>query len=197
MLVDINLLPEKEKKNIALILVGVVLALVLVIGVSLQYSNINQKKLQITSLEQEIQLTQQLKVVEEKKLSSINNSTSLTQLETAVEWIGSYPLPTVYILDHLTSLLPERGFIMNFNLSDSGTVGLVCQFDTNRQAAYYLRALKESNLIETVDLSSLSTTEMNIEEALEEQDYIPRYVANFSISLDIIELKQAVQKDEG
>lgn len=62
-------------------------------------------------------------------------------------------------MNHLTSLLPERGFIQSFAYTEAGTVTISVQFDNAREAAYFLENLKDSDWIEDVSLTSLTATE--------------------------------------
>lgn len=60
---------------------------------------------------------------------------------------------------HLTALLPERGFIQSFAYTEAGTVTISVQFDSSREAAYFIESLKDSDWIEDVSLTSLTATE--------------------------------------
>jgi hypothetical protein len=52
--------------------------------------------------------------------------------------------------------LPERGFIQSFAYTEAGTISLSVQFDSAREAAYFLDNLNESKWIEESSLSSLA-----------------------------------------
>jgi hypothetical protein len=86
--------------------------------------------------------------------TSANNSA--TQLENAVKWANDYPIQTIPVMRKLTSLLPERGFIQRFGYTEDGTVMLSVQFDSSRDAAYFLSNLTNSQWIEDVSLNSLT-----------------------------------------
>jgi hypothetical protein len=66
-------------------------------------------------------------------------------------------------MQHLTSLLPERGFIQSFGYTESGAVTLTVQFDSAREAAYFLNSLNHSKWIEEASLNSLAAAETNTE----------------------------------
>lgn len=62
-------------------------------------------------------------------------------------------------MQHLTGLLPERGFIQTFAYTEAGTVTISVQFDSAREAAYFLDNLNESEWIDDANLSSLTAKE--------------------------------------
>ena len=95
----------------------------------------------------------------------MNQQMSITLLKNAVEWANSYPIQTIPVMQHLTGLLPERGFIQTFGYTEAGTVTLSVQFDSSREAAYFLENLNESDWIDEANLSSLTAQE--VEEAEE------------------------------
>lgn len=202
MLVDINLLPEKERKNVAaylIILIVVLISLICSITFYFQYTN-GQK--QLVDIENELKLIQGLRRVEEEKLAKVTSSNAAEELQAVVDWVEKFPISTVFLLDHLTGLLPERGFIMNLSYSDDGTIGLNVQFDTNRQAAYYLKELNDSPYIQTVNLTSLSTVEPPREEHNNEifyrdNQYVPRYIGDYQLTLNRDKLKEALHEEGG
>ncbi|MBY0099122.1 PilN domain-containing protein [Mesobacillus maritimus] len=159
MLVEINLLPKKQPRNFKLIgiLLGAVL-LMLVAGITLLWQG-NSYKNELVALDNQIATTQQLVQIQQEKVVSDQASNSVATLETAVKWASEDPLKTVPIIKHVTALLPKRGFIENISYAESGTVNLTVQFDTSKEAAYYLKTLLDSEWFEAVTLSSVSTSE--------------------------------------
>jgi hypothetical protein len=59
-------------------------------------------------------------------------------------------------MQHLTALLPERGFIQSFGYTETGTVTISVQFDNPREAAYFLDSMNKSDWIDKASLSSLN-----------------------------------------
>lgn len=156
MLVEINLLPQKERKKFAffMVLAGF-LALFLLTG-AYYFFQINTMKKNIEGVDREITMTQKLREKEEAKNQSVESSSSVTQLKSAIEWANTYPIHTIPVMRHLTSLLPERGFIQSFGYTEAGTVTLSVQFDSPREAASFLNNLHESKWISDAKLSSLN-----------------------------------------
>lgn len=165
MLVEINLLPQKErgKKSLVIMLVSFIAVLVLVGGI--YFWQIQLVKSDIVAVEGQISTTKKLAEIEQKNIGKNESQMSITVLKSAVDWANNYPIQTVPVMQHLTGLLPERGFIQSFGYTEAGTVTLSVQFDSTREAAYFLDNLNESKWIDEASLSSLNAQEL--EEAKE------------------------------
>ncbi len=158
MLVDINLLPEKQKKKysvISIIALLLVCAALVAIFLFYQYEQVRQ---QANIVQKQIQDTKMLRLMKEQKLTEYTSSSAVSELDGAISWTEDLPIPTVFLIRHLSGLLPERGFVLNFNYNDDGNVNLTVQFDTSQEAAYYLKSLKDSAYIEGINLSSIITS---------------------------------------
>ena len=192
MLVDINLLGEKERDRpafvvaaISLILLGLVVGLVFYfLGKS--YEN-DQQELTIQSAEI---VSQQTAIQSQMQTSASLDDAQ--RLQKTVEWAEMYQYDTLPLIRELTSLLPERGFFMNFTFTSPSGVAVDVQFDTAREAAFYLTQLKSSEMITAVTLSSLSyqpLAEVTEEQAdgtsiavEPEEPVMPRYLASYAIT---------------
>ncbi|MCM3692252.1 PilN domain-containing protein [Neobacillus niacini] len=162
MLVDINLLPQKERGKKGLIgIISIVSAIFLMIG-GYYLLQIQSAKRDIANLESQIETTKKIVEAEQSNSQQNESNLSVTVLKNAVEWAKAYPIQTVPVMQYLTSLLPERGFIQSFSYTEAGTVSISVQFDSGREAAYFLDTLNESEWIDEVSLSSLSTNEVNV-----------------------------------
>ncbi|WP_066257924.1 PilN domain-containing protein [Neobacillus drentensis] len=156
MLVEINLLPQKEPKKIGFIItLSCLVALLLLVGAFYLWQT-NAVKSTIASLDRQISMTKKIAEKENKSTETAVATSSVNQLKSAIEWANEYPIQTIPVMRHLTSLLPERGFIQNFAYTESGTISLTVQFDSAREAAYFLDNLNESKWIEEASLSSLT-----------------------------------------
>ncbi|MFJ5715532.1 PilN domain-containing protein [Neobacillus sp. NPDC093127] len=163
MLVEINLLPQKEPKKFAFIItLSSLLAVFLVIG-GFYFWQTQSVKDELTSLDREISTTKKIAEKEQQNNETVISSGSISQLKSAIEWANDYPIQTVPVMQHLTSLLPERGFIQSFGYTESGAVTLTVQFDSAREAAYFLNSLNHSKWIEEASLNSLAAAETNTE----------------------------------
>ena len=200
MLVNINLLPKKERrsnKSIYILSIFTVVAILCLIAM-LFLGHFIQKK--------NDELTQQVNKIKEQvetsqtMLTTYENSNAAGELEKAVIWAEDYPLKTVPVIRELTSYLPERGFILSFLYNEDGTIQLEAQFDTTREAAYYLNRLMDSAWITDVTLSKLSTTTITTsvddEGALLTEQDGQRYNGAFQIVLKKETIKEEEQMDQ-
>ncbi|WP_019412523.1 hypothetical protein [Paenisporosarcina sp. TG20] len=193
MLVDINLLGEKERDRPAFVVTAILLILVgLVVGIVFyilgnSYSN---KQFVIAAQSAEV-VSQQASLQEQMITSEALDDTQ--KLQKTVEWADTYRYETLPLIRELTSLLPERGFFMNFTFASPSQVTITVQFDTSREAAFYLTQLKSSEMITEVALSTL--TYQPLPEPVEETDgtqtevevepsevVMPRYLASYSVT---------------
>lgn len=220
MLVDINLLPRKEFKNRAKLLLLIIIISVALIGfliIFIQYKKATTLEEKLTN---QITTLQETRVAEEQKYGSANSSNTVINLERTVEWAEGYFVETVPILKHLTTLLPERGFVQNFTYTEDGIVSLEVQFDTNTENAHYLALLTDSPFIKSARLLTVSTapitegteedvvnneetnaetnndtkkteaTTDNKRESDENNNILPRYFAQYEIIFDKSAIKE-------
>ncbi|MFL6516481.1 MAG: PilN domain-containing protein, partial [Bacillus sp. (in: firmicutes)] len=156
MLVEINLLPQKEPKKIGFIITLSSLGAILLLAGAFYLWQTNAAKNEIASLDRQITMTKKIADNANKSTETVAATSSVSQLKSAIEWANEYPIQTIPVMRHLTSLLPERGFIQSFAYTEAGTVSLTVQFDSTREAAYFLDNLNESTWIEESSLSSLA-----------------------------------------
>lgn len=156
MLVEINLLPQKEPKKIGFIIsISSIVALLIIAG-SYYLWQINSVKSEVASLDSQISMTKKIAEKEQQNSQTVESTNSVSQLKSAIDWADEYPIQTVPVMRHLSSLLPERGFIQSFAYTEAGTINITVQFDSAREAAYFLENLTESKWIEDASLSSLT-----------------------------------------
>lgn len=200
MLVEINLLPQKEAKNKTLLVLAVIVSMVILLGVGFTFWFMRGVDQQLAVFEQQIATTQTEIATEQQKLVNVEVTDSLTTLANTVEWAAVYPVKTVPVLQKLTALLPNRGFIKTFTYAETGTVSLNVQFEESREAAYYLAALVKSTWVSDAKLTSLNAVTSFYDNSMDEnfddthvknEKYIPRYEGTFEISLN-----QQVIKDD-
>ena len=188
MLVDINLLPEKEKKRSS-VLIPVFLILLLAIAGIGAFLWLQAKKNEIEAIESRLRTTVQLReTLEMTQNEPKGDEEDVKQLNDAIVWAEGKKMKTVPILKHLISLLPERGFFLEYAYTNNETLKLAVQFDTGRQAAYYLSELKASEGIQDATIVTVTTSvdeeEKEAKKLLEIADALPRYVAEYEITLD-------------
>ncbi|PLT32394.1 hypothetical protein [Bacillus sp. V5-8f] len=189
--VDINLLPEKEKRKLPLILIISLLLVVLFAFGAYAWSIYEQKIQEKDNLEKHLAYSKKLREIQQTKSAENNSSHVVDELETAIKWAEESSVSTFLLVRSITSMLPERGFILTFSFTDNGEVQLSVQFDSSRQAAYFLKSLSDSNLINQATLLDIKTETLEETEAKTE-NVLPRYIAQYSLIID----KKALKKGE-
>jgi type IV pilus assembly protein PilN len=190
MLVEINLLPKKEHKKSSVLIMALIGILFLSISASIILFQGNNYEDRMGSLDKQIESVQKLNEVQQAKLADGDTGSSAAKLQKAVEWAKQYPLETVPLLQNIIKLLPERGFIQDFEYGNTNSVIIKIQFDSSRDAAFYLSSLKESDWIEKVTLlnivaeSNEETSSAGATASLSQEreaKTLPRYSAEYEI----------------
>ncbi|UXH44239.1 pilus assembly protein PilN [Rossellomorea vietnamensis] len=192
MLVDINLLPQNEKRSRQWLYVvaGVIsLGILALIILFILAGNLGKD---VDALTAQLQSEKQLRAEKEQSISDFESSDAWVQLEDAVSWVEDYPIDTVPVLDHLVELLPERGFLKEFTYAEDGSIQLSIQFDTSSEAAYYLTHLKDSKYTQDAKLSSLATESVmeNEQAAVNTEPVLPRYIGQYEVILNRDSIKE-------
>lgn len=188
MLVDINLLPQKERDRPAFLIAAISILLVAVIVWAvlalMAGSHANEQE---TLTAQSVQVASEQAAIR-TQLEAAQGMNEEQQLKATVDWAESYQFDTVPLLEELVSMLPERGFFESFSYTGLDQAILSVQFDTAREAAYYLAQLKASELIESAALDSVAQNELETVEGEEgvviEESTIqetPRYLATYTL----------------
>jgi type IV pilus assembly protein PilN len=196
MLVEINLLAQEQKRTIFVYITTAVVVLAVLIAGIAGYVFYESKAQTLENIETEVQFTVALREIEEQKLAAGESIDSYAVLSEKIDWIKSQRISFVFLLNHLVSILPERGFFMNYQYSDQGAVSINVQFDTPREAANYLYELNELPYITEATLQNLTTHEVNDEGRDERFQYLPRYIANYSLTIDRDIVKSEEKKGE-
>lgn len=193
MLVEINLLPQKETKNKSLLLLAIIAVVLLLSGGFFAFWLNHMTEKDLAFLDQQISTAEQLISIEQDKLVAYDSSQSAVELEKTVEWASDYPLKTVPLLQKLTALLPERGFIQTFSYDEAGHVDVTIQFESNREAAFYLNALLETDWVAEANITNLvavtqfydkTTEQETMDNRLKNEKYVPRYVGEYEITFN-------------
>jgi len=192
MLVEINLLGEKERDRPAFVVAAISLILLgLVVGLVFYFlgNSYGNKQQEIANQSAEV-MSQQAAIQAQMQTSASLNDAQ--KLQKTVEWAETYQFDTLPLIRELTSLLPERGFFSNFSFTSPNGATVDIQFDTSREAAFYLTQLKSSEMITAVNLTTLSSQtleETTVEETAgtssevdPETQLMPRYLASYTIT---------------
>lgn len=194
LLVDINLLPKKEPRNIATFII-IILSVIVLLAVGIYfYWQKTALKQALHKVDEEITVSTELLTLEQKKLTDTETMSEVEQLEKAITWTNKQPTNINYVVQQLVKLLPERGFFQSFNLS-TDSVQTTIQFDTSEDAAYYLNMLLETEWISEANLTGRSTRQIveqddEADVTAEDDEIMPRYIANYTIELDLAAVKE-------
>ncbi|MFT8322221.1 MAG: fimbrial assembly protein [Bacillus sp. (in: firmicutes)] len=202
MLVEINLLPKKETKSTAFIVWIIAAAFFAVLLAALFFWQMSVKKEAIDTTQTSINAAEELAEAQRQKLLNYENSQSVKKLDNAISWAGSQKIDTVYILKKLANNLPNRGFIQELELEDRQKLDLTIQFDTKREATYYLNSLLEIKWVEEAILTDSKSTDIlenqvseKIDQdikAMKKWNLEPRYFAQYEVVLNLSVLKAEV-----
>ena len=183
MLVDINLLPQKERDRPAVLIaaVAILLLALLIWAVFAMMASAETDEQQALEAQAQGVIAEQEQIRNE--LEERQGMNEEQQLQATVEWAESYQFDTIPLLEELVSLLPARGFFQTFSYTGLDQAQLIVQFDSSREAAYYLAQLKSSELLASATLDNVATE--IFDEATEEEVIVdpsePRYLATYTL----------------
>jgi type IV pilus assembly protein PilN len=200
MLVDINLLPQKEKRSkAAYISLGSAGLAAVILSVSL-YIYLGSQKEEIEQIDTQIAQTNEILEAQRVKLADYESSNSVGELENAISWAKEQPFSMVYILNEVTKLLPERGYITEFEKDEENKIKQIVQFDTKSQAAYYLNSLLSLGWLDEAILTEAKTTDVlkddDEETSAAAEEILPRYFAAYELQINSSLLKQEIEEKE-
>ena len=196
MLPDINLLPEYERENSLLyILVCIGLIIIIILLGVLVYVYFTEKN----SMKETDSLLQELydeKSQLEEQLAALTTEEETDSIVNAATFIENHLIPTSAFIDELITLLPENGYLSNYNYTYQ-SVDIETQFETMGEAADYVSALLASNYVKDAMINEIYTFELSSEEneagENEEEMFnvIPRYNVSYTIDVDQSFMREA------
>ncbi|MYL72192.1 hypothetical protein GLW00_15205 [Halobacillus litoralis] len=180
MIVEINLLEQKEKRNILPYIAVAFFALLLFIMAIVFHAQKTTLVNESSRLDEQILQVQR----EQENLAgpSEGDGTEREQLKSSLQELKSTVVPTGPVVEGLVSLLPERGFFESFALTSASEVNVNVRFDTIQDAAKYTHTLLQQSFISDVKLAGVETDVVDDTEDL--YDYQPRYIASYYIVLE-------------
>ncbi|MBT2643097.1 hypothetical protein J7I80_12730 [Bacillus sp. ISL-41] len=183
MLVEINLLPKKEHRKSSQLIIAAVTLMLIAITISIIYLQGSSYENEMKQVDQKISNLQKLNNLQQEKLAEENAGNSVVKLQEAVKWAEKHPVQTVPIVRNIITLLPERGFIQNFEYS-MDSILVTIQYDASRDAAFYLSSLKQSEWVKEAEL--LNVVALEISDGAEGNNAadgvtLPRYSADYKI----------------
>lgn len=181
MLVDINLLPEKENERSQLLVAALAIIGAAVLLWLILFMVSNNLVNETTTLEGQLV---SLQASQEEIRSALQQSESGDEkkvLATTVGWAEEYQFDTVPLLHELINLLPERGFFQSFEFAGPNLATVTVQFDTKPDSAYYYTRLKSSPSVSEIHLDSVTMDDVTDGEVVDSAKVLSRYLATYSI----------------
>lgn len=176
MLAEINLLPKKDLKNQAKKMVVMIILFIFIVAAVLFFVQMRSLSSQEEALKlEQAALEKQLQMIQEKQ-SSPSAANSIQLLQSAIDFIDKASMDVVPLLDEVTKLLPERGYMLEYDQVDVQTVEIKIQFDTKSEAAYYLTRMSDSSYFEQAILQKVEAVTGNV-------DGVPRVEATYQVKV--------------
>lgn len=187
MLIEINLLPEKEKRNVTNVLILLIIGLLLIAGLQFLFMSYQSAQDELLEIEQEFNdITTEREMLNQQLTGGMQSD--FDHLLKTVEKLEEYKVPASSILSELVRALPERGFFSSYSYTYSGKIELNAYFDIIDDVAQYTNALLILEEVESVKVNSIETYK-RLEDEIDFQfhGYLPRYLATFEIELADLE----------
>jgi type IV pilus assembly protein PilN len=162
MLVEINLLPKKEPRNITpYLMISSTVLIVMIIGY-VMYSNITDEKKELVNVKAGIQQVKLQQITEEKKMKDNSNNNFTEQLQQIVGAIENKRLNSVDLMNRMVFLLPQKGYFKSYKY-ENGTITLHVLYKEYAEAAYYYKRLQEEEWVSSIKMSSVDEVELGEE----------------------------------
>ncbi|MCP8617939.1 PilN domain-containing protein [Salirhabdus salicampi] len=153
MLVEVNLLPRKERKS-KIFVFGVASSVLLLAAVSvLAFYYISSLKENIAQMEKQAsQVEQQASALQ----AELNDSVSdFSQLDHTVTMLRDYPVASSQVVANASKLLPSAGYFQSLQYH-AGSISLNILLEDDIAAAYYFNHLSNAEWVNEVTLSSVA-----------------------------------------
>ncbi|MHC8517180.1 PilN domain-containing protein [Sporosarcina sp. ITBMC105] len=180
MLVDINLLPEKERERSTLLLAALILIGAALLLWAVFFISSLQLAKSTTQVEgQIVELHARQEAIRER-LQPTDTVSDRDQLAATVTWAESYQFATLPLLREMIALLPDRGFFVTFQFTAPNQATFAVQFDDKQDAAHYLTRIQASSLVNTSMIESLVAEELEEGDGKNE-NVLPRFLATYVV----------------
>ncbi|MCG7345007.1 fimbrial assembly protein [Sporosarcina sp. ACRSL] len=197
MLVDINLLPERERERSTLLIAAlIVIGAALLFWATLFLLSLSLSK-ETAHVETQIASLHARQETIREEIVPSTHADDWERLAATVEWAEAYRFETLPLLRELIALLPERGFFVSFEFTAPHESTVTVQFDNKSDAAYYLARIKSSTVVSTATISSLVAERVDEESGIET---LPRFEATYHIEYiddrgTVVEVEESREMD--
>ena len=205
MLVEINLLTEKEKKDVTKWLIaGIIVFLLAASFLALKfYGDHLETEAELIHSEKQTITEQIIELQEAEQEPTISYFELLNTTTTKLE---HHVIPASKLLAEVVRLLPEHGYFLTFDFAQPDEIYFNARFSQFAEVAAYTYALNESPYVWNVTLYNITTNddfvrEMNVNEQVEDEEadsleqsetsepffsdqILPRYEAYFQLKIN-------------
>lgn len=193
MIVEINLLEEKEKRNIVPFLIGLVgifLLLITFVTVSVQQQALKEQQ---QSIQQELQ---RIKKEQASYQAILQDETQAARhnLQETVGQVNQAIFPSVPLLERMIALLPDRGYFERYTYTEENNLELIVRFDSLQEVAAYTSELLQKEYIDQVELNNITTEQLS--EQFDPLEYRPRYIAEYQLDIHRERWMEEVEQNE-
>ncbi|GAA0450539.1 hypothetical protein [Alkalibacillus silvisoli] len=171
MLVDINLLPQKEtksRKTVYTYSILVLFTLIVTVIFSFWVYDLNQEK---QMLESELYQKEMTNADLQSEIEGDSEYHQSQRLQSLTDDIDYFIYDLSGVISELGSLVPTSGELQSFNYSGD-TIDLTVQTATNEQAVLYYQDLSDLESFNEIDIHTINY--------IEDDDY---YVTNYTVNL--------------
>jgi type IV pilus assembly protein PilN len=188
--VEINLLRQKPKKHPLVMLIVYILAGIVLFNIGYTYYQYSSLTADIEKLETNVQNIQNEILTLETELKGVATN-FVDEYEEEVKEMEAQHFFSVAILTEFISLLPNRSFFIDYDYNSAGNTSFYVQFDTLPAMSQYTDQVSALPWV-----TSVNVDEVEMRQLAEKGDVLPRYYAEYMISLDL-EAIHAKQEKEG
>ncbi|SFM06258.1 hypothetical protein [Salibacterium qingdaonense] len=187
---DINLLPEKEKRDVTwIMLAGVLLVLFLALFLFFQIAE-NRQRQEITELNSRQQeLTEAL----EEETDSEGKEAQIQAHRSTLDELKNTVVPASPVIRAVARALPSDGYIQAFDYAYPSTLTVTVELNEVNQSADMQYALGEAAVFEDVTMEALnaySPSGGNTETTQTPDNQLPRYEAVYEMSVTGIAVRE-------
>ncbi|UZJ80420.1 PilN domain-containing protein [Fictibacillus sp. KU28468] len=184
MLVDINLLPRKERTTFSSKLLSIgVLALLLLGSIWLGVDYYLAKQ-EVNQTRNDLKQEKQMADIQKQNAISTNPAVASAPLQEKIDYIKGMEIPAAELLQHLVSFLPERGYFITYKYDGGKDISIAVQFDTLPDSAQYLHELSTSPNFTDAELEKVESKKLETDDLKGEKNILPRYLATYKLTLN-------------
>ncbi|MDQ0298682.1 Tfp pilus assembly protein PilN [Salibacterium salarium] len=195
MIADINLLPEKEKKDGTwLVVFSVLLVLLVMVYVSTQFMIAKEEEAVATLEEEQQALSSEIQAEQSRQ----GEEGEIADLQQAANTIHNTIVPASSLLERMTASLPDGGYITAIDYAYPSLLNVTVQVNEVNEAADLQHTLQEEESFSNVSMVSVNYSDPLEEnpERFHEEERIPRYKAVFEMNVEGRELRQSGEQYE-